>query len=89
MRKTDMDTACPCTGLTMDDKQLKALGELLAHYSCIERVELLPFIKWVNLNGATSESPIPWGHPAARIRTGGTRRSLLRGFVAGKIADSI
>jgi len=32
-------------GLTLDDSQLNKLGKLLQHYSCIERVELLPFHK--------------------------------------------
>lgn len=32
-------------GLTLEDAQLRKLGRLLQHYSCIERVELLPFHK--------------------------------------------
>ena len=32
-------------GLTLEDVQLRKLGRLLQHYSCIERVELLPFHK--------------------------------------------
>jgi pyruvate formate lyase activating enzyme len=32
-------------GITMDDTQINKLGRLLRYYSCIERVELLPFHK--------------------------------------------
>ncbi|NLN81743.1 MAG: pyruvate formate lyase-activating protein [Clostridiales bacterium] len=68
-------------GLTMDDKQLKALGELLAHYSCIERVELLPFHKMGEFKWEQLGKPYTLGdtQPPESEQVEHAR-SLLRGF---------
>lgn len=68
-------------GITMDDKQLHALGEMLRNYSCIERLELLPFhkmgeFKWdeLGLPYTLSETQPPKPEQVEHAR------ALLRGY---------
>ncbi|MGI5869604.1 MAG: pyruvate formate-lyase-activating protein [Kiritimatiellia bacterium] len=51
-------------GLTLDHEKLKALGDHLAPFSCVERVELLPFSKlgeskWSDLGIDYALEPVP------------------------------
>ncbi|MDD4414046.1 MAG: pyruvate formate-lyase-activating protein [Oscillospiraceae bacterium] len=67
--------------LTLDDKQLHALGEMLRHYSCIERLELLPFhkmgeFKWDEMKQPYTLREIQPPQPAQVEHA----RALLRGF---------
>ena len=84
-------------GLTLEDVQLRKLGRLLQHYSCIERVELLPFhkmgeYKWEELGEkytlSDTQPPTPEQveHAAAylKIRTEGNLAKTTRGRPPGE-----
>ncbi len=68
-------------GLTLEDKHIHALGDLLRYYSCVERVELLPFHKM---------GEFKWEELGQSYTLGDTRppeaeqvehaRALLRGY---------
>ena len=70
-------------GLTLEDEQLHRLGRLLQPYTCIQRVEALPFHKMGNTSGRSWGSRIPWRDGAALPRRDGTGPGPAAGIRAG------
>ncbi len=67
-------------GLTLEDEQLHRLGRLLQPYTCIQRVEALPFHKMGNTSGRSWGEPYTLGDGAALPEETERARALLREY---------